>query len=243
MSVVHPHMGAKGWRFEEYPGATYDEVNGADYMYEVYRLARADYTGIVQVPALWDKVRRTIVNNESSEIIRMFNSAFAAHTDEATDYYPRERRADIDDVNRLVYDNVNNGVYRCGFATTQSAYESAFSRLFDTLDGLERRLAGQRYLAGPEITEADWRLFVTLVRFDAVYYSHFKCNRQRIVDYPNLGNYLREVYQQPGVAETVGFDHIKRHYYTSHETINPNGIIPEGPAIDLTAPHDRERLA
>lgn len=192
---------------------------------------------------LWDKERRTIVNNESSEIIRMFNSAFASHTDEATDYNPRERRAEIDEVNRLICDNVNNGVNRCGFATMQRAYESAFARLFDTLDALERRLVRQRYLAGPEITEAEWRLFVTLVRFDAVYYSHFKRNRQRIIDYPNLGNYLRELYQQPGVAETVDFDHIKRHYYTSHETINPNGIIPEGPAIDLTAPHDRERLA
>jgi len=173
----------------------------------------------------------------------MFNSAFASHADEATDYYPGERRADIDEVNRLIYDNVNNRVYRCGFATTQRAYESAFARLFDTLDELGRRLARQRYLAGSEITEADWRLFVTLVRFDAVYYSHFKCNRRRIIDYLNLGNYLRELYQHPNVAETVDFDHIKRHYYTSHETINPNGIIPEGPALALTAPHDRERLA
>jgi glutathionyl-hydroquinone reductase len=241
MSVVHPYMGDKGWKFEAYPGATQDKANGSKYLYEVYKLARDDYTGIVQVPVLWDTKQGTIVNNESSEIIRMFNSAFEAYTDVCTDYYPENLRARIDDINQLVYTYVNNGVYRCGFATAQRAYEEAFDRLFETLDELEARLARQRYLVGSTPTEADWRLLPTLVRFDPVYYSHFKCNLRRIVDYPNLSNYLRDLYQHPGIAETVNFDHIKQHYYTSHPSINPNRLIPKGPALDLWAPHDRAR--
>jgi putative glutathione S-transferase len=242
MSVVHPHMGAKGWKFEPYPDATKDAVNGRHYLYEIYKLARPDYTGIVQVPVLWDKERKTIVNNESSEIIRMFNSAFEDYTEARTDYYPQHLRNAIDEVNQLVYANVNNGVYRCGFASTQQAYEEAFDRLFETLGELDACLARQRYLVRSTLTEADWRLFVTLVRFDPVYYSHFKCNLGRIIDYPYLANYMRDLYQHFGVAETINFDHIKRHYYTSHDAINPNRIIPKGPAMDLWAPHNRGRF-
>jgi putative glutathione S-transferase len=193
------------------------------------------------VPVLWDKQRNTIVNNESSEIIRMFNTVFAALTDDRTDYYPERLRSEIDAVNELVYECVNNGVYRCGFATTQAAYERAFARLFDALATIEERLSRQRYLAGDVITEADWRIFTTLIRFDAVYYGHFKCNLRRIDDYPNLSNYLRELYQVPGVAETVDIAHYKRHYYMSHESINPTRIVPVGPALDFTRPHDRGR--
>jgi glutathionyl-hydroquinone reductase len=242
LSVVHPHMGNKGWRFEDYPGTIPDQVNGSTYLYEVYKRARADYTGIVQVPVLWDKQRETIVNNESSEIIRMFNEAFTDCSDRDEDYYPARLRQAIDEINTLIYNNVNNGVYRCGFATSQPAYERAFDRLFHSLDELEQRLARQRYLVGSQLTEADWRLFPTLVRFDPVYYSHFKCNQRRIVDYANLLNYLCELYQVPGIAETVNLDQIKRHYYTSHGSINPNGIVPKGPAMDLMAAHDRARL-
>jgi putative glutathione S-transferase len=195
----------------------------------------------VTVPVLWDKNRRTIVNNESSEIIRMLNSAFDAFTDVHTDYYPAELRAEIDRINDIVYPDVNNGVYRAGFATTQAAYEEAARTLFATLDQLEERLSRQRYLVDRRITEADWRLFTTLVRFDAVYYSHFKCNVRRIADYPNLWNYLRELYQVPGVVDTVNLDHIKRHYYGSHRNVNPTGIVPIGPLIDFTLPHDRGR--
>jgi len=194
------------------------------------------------VPVLWDKKRRTIVNNESSEIIRMLNSAFDAFTDVRTDYYPLELRAEIDRINDIVYANVNNGVYRAGFATAQAAYEEAARALFATLDQLEERLSRQRYLVGRQITEADWRLFTTLIRFDAVYYSHFKCNLRRIVDYPNLWNYLRDLYQVPGVADTVSLDHIKRHYYGSHRNINPTGIVPIGPLLDFTLLHDRRRF-
>ena len=194
------------------------------------------------MPVLWDKETRTIVNNESPEIIRMLNSAFDAFTNERTDYYPAELRGEIDAINERVFENVNNGVYRCGFATTQEAYEEAFLDLFGTLDWLEERLSRQRYLAGAQITEADWRLFTTLVRFDAVYVGHFKCNLRRIADYPNLSNYLRELYQVPGVAETVNMDHIKRHYYMSMLHINPTGIVPLGPALDFEAKHDRGRF-
>jgi putative glutathione S-transferase len=242
VSVVHPHMGPEGWRFGGYPGATEDHVNGYSHLYQTYCRAQPDYTGIVTVPVLWDKQRQTIVSNESAEIIRMLNGAFGAVSAVATDYCPRELRAEIDTVNERVYARVNNGVYRCGFATTQGAYERAFDRLFETLDWLEQRLASQRYLVGGRITEADWRLFTTLVRFDAVYYSHFKCNLRRIADYPNLSNYLRDLYQQPGIAETVNMDHIKQHYYYSHESINPTRIVPKGPALDFAAPHDRGRL-
>jgi len=206
-------------------------------------LADPKYTGRVSVPVLWDKKRRTIVNNESSEIIRMFNSAFDAFTNNRTDYYPAELRAEIDRVNEIVYTMVNNGVYRTGFAVSQDAYEEAFRALFKTLDELERRLSRHRYLAGNRVTEADWRLFTTLIRFDAVYVGHFKCNLRRIADYPNLSNYLRDLYQVPGVAETVDIDQIKRHYYTSQRKVNPTGIVPLGPELDFTSPHNRVRLS
>ena len=195
------------------------------------------------MPVLWDKTRRTIVNNESSEIIRMLNSAFDAFTDVTADFYPPELRAEIDEVNAFVYRTINNGVYRAGFATTQAAYEEAFLALFGALDEIDLRLASQRYLVGGKITEADIRLFTTLVRFDAVYVGHFKCNLRRIADYPNLSNYLRDLYQVPGVASTVNMDHIKRHYYGSHRQINPTGIVPLGPALDFYAPHNRGRFA
>jgi putative glutathione S-transferase len=194
------------------------------------------------VPVLWDKKKETIVSNESAEIIRMFNSAFDAFTNDRTDYSPAALRGEIDSINERVFATVNNGVYRAGFATTQQAYEQAFHALFETLDMLEAKLSKQRYLVGNQMTESDWRLFTTLIRFDAVYYSHFKCNLRRIVDYPNLSNYLRELYQVPGVAETVSIPEIKRHYYGSHRGVNPTGIIPVGPALDFSAPHDRARL-
>jgi len=224
------------------PGATPDSVNGKSTLAEIYLLADPRYSGRVSVPVLWDKTQRTIVNNESAEIIRMLNSAFEAFTDVHTDYYPVPLRAEIDRINETVYANVNNGVYRAGFAGTQAAYEEAARAVFATLDELEAKLSRQRYLVGRQITEADWRLFTTLVRFDAVYYSHFKCNVRRIIDYPNLWNYLRDLYQVPGVAETVNLDHIKRHYYGSHRTINPTGIVPIGPLLDFTLPHDRSRF-
>jgi putative glutathione S-transferase len=209
----------------------------------VYTAAKPDYTGRVTVPVLWDRRSGTIVSNESSEIIRMFNREFDAFGDPKLDFYPEGLRGEIDAINKRVYQDVNNGVYRCGFATTQEAYREAFVALFSALDMLEERLGGQRYLAGSSITEADWRLFTTLVRFDAVYVGHFKCNLRRIADYPNLSNYLRDLYQVPGVAETVDFQHIKRHYYESHRTINPTGIVPMGPELDLFAPHGRETLS
>jgi glutathionyl-hydroquinone reductase len=242
LSVVEPLYGPHGWRFGTGAGTIPDSVNGAHELMEIYLRADPKYTGRVSVPVLWDKERRTIVNNESAEIIRMFNGAFGRFTNVRTDYYPQALREEIDRVNTLVYENVNNGVYRTGFATTQDAYEEAFRSVFAALDELEARLARQRYLAGREITEADWRLFPTLVRFDAVYYSHFKCNLRRIVDYPNLWSYLRDLYQQPGVAATVNMDHIKRHYYGSQRHVNPTGIVPLGPVLDFTAPHDRGRF-
>jgi len=236
LSVVAPVMSREGWVFDaEWP----DHLHGFHHMHQVYTRARPDYSGRVTVPVLWDKEGNTIVNNESSEIIRMFNSEFAEFTDDRTDYYPERLRSEIDAVNALVYECVNNGVYRCGFATTQSAYERAFDRLFTALDDLETRLSRQRYLAGDAITEADWRLFTTLIRFDAVYVGHFKCNLRRIDDYHNLSNYLRELYQVPGVAETVDIAQCKRHYYLSHENINPTRIVPVGPALDFSRPHDR----
>jgi putative glutathione S-transferase len=239
VTVVEPLMLAQGWELA--PGA--DPVNGARFLHEVYSRAKPDYTGRVTVPVLWDRHEGTIVNNESAEIIRMFNRAFDHLGARPGDYYPADLREDIDRVNTWVYDGVNNGVYRVGFATSQSAYDEAFDQLFTTLDGIEDRLGRQRYLAGDRLTEADWRLFTTLVRFDAVYVGHFKCNRQRLADFPNLWNYTRELYQHPGVAPTVHLDHIKAHYYGSHRTINPSGIIPKGPAIDFAAPHDREALS
>ena len=242
MSVLEPLYGPHGWRFGTSPGTVPDSVNGASELAEIYLRADPHYTGRVSVPALWDKERRTIVNNESAEIIRMLNGAFGRFTNVRTDYYPPALREEIDRVNALVYENVNNGVYRAGFATSQEAYEEAFRAVFRVLDELERRLSGQRYLVGSDITEADWRLFTTLVRFDAVYYSHFKCNLRRIIDYPNLGNYLRDLYQQGGVAATVDMDHIKRHYYGSQRHVNPTGIVPLGPQLDFLAPHDRGRF-
>jgi putative glutathione S-transferase len=242
VSVVDPHMAAEGWVFGDFPGATPDSVNGKTRLYEVYLVADPTYTGRVSVPTLWDKQRRTIVNNESSEIIRMLNTAFDAFTDRREDYYPEALRAEIDAVNARVYDTVNNGVYKAGFATAQAPYEEAARALFATLDDLEVRLSRQPWLAGQRQTEADWRLFTTLVRFDAVYFGHFKCNVRRIVDYPNLSNYLRALYQTESVRETVDFDHIKTHYYWSHPTVNPTRIVPIGPALDLDAPHDRGRF-
>ena len=239
VSVVHPLMPEESWVFAEYPGATKDHVNQAHFLYENYRLADPQFNGLVTVPVLWDKKKRTIVNNESSEIIRMLNSAFDDYAKSDIDYYPGSLRQDIDTINIMVYHDVNNGVYRCGFATTQDAYNLAFDRLFDALEELEARLALRRYLVGNQITEADWRLFTTLVRFDAVYYSHFKTNKKRLIDYPNLWSYTRELYQVPGVAQTVNMDHIKTHYYGSHRSINPTGIIPKGPEIDFMLPHGR----
>ncbi len=243
VSVVHPFMGEDGWTFgDDVPGATGDRVGSAGFLRDVYTRADAHYTGRVTVPVLWDGEKQTIVNNESAEIIRLLNSAFDGLGARPLDLYPEPLRAEIDAVNADVYAHINNGVYRCGFATTQRAYEAAFDALFDALDRIETRLERRRYLVGERITEADWRLFTTLVRFDAVYHGHFKCNRQRIADYRNLSNYLRELYQVPGIAETVRMDHIKAHYYRSHESINPTRIVPKGPALDLTAAHDRHRL-
>ena len=243
LSVVAPLYGKTGWEFDPAQGGTLDTANDRGTLAEIYLIADPHYTGRVSVPVLWDKKRRTIVNNESSEIIRILNSAFEAFTDVRTDYYPEALRDEIDCINDLVYPTVNNGVYRAGFATSQEAYEEAARGIFSTLDQLEELLSRQRYLAGKAITEADWRLFTTLVRFDAVYYSHFKCNLRRIVDYPNLWNYLRDLYQMPGIAATVSLDHIKRHYYGSQLKVNPTGIVPIGPLIDFTAPHDRGRFA
>jgi putative glutathione S-transferase len=242
MSVTSWHMGELGWTFDKAEGSSGDSVNGAERVSEIYLLANPKYTGRVSVPVLWDKKRRTIVSNESSEIIRMLNSAFDGLTNEHTDYYPAELRSEIGAVNDLVYPNINNGVYRAGFATTQAAYEEAFRNVFSALDDIERRLSRQRYVTGPRQTEADWRLFTTLVRFDAVYYSHFKCNLRRIADYDNLSAYLRDLYQVPGIAETVSIDHIKRHYYGSQRKVNPTGIVPLGPELDFSSPHDRDRF-
>ncbi|WP_126454987.1 glutathione S-transferase family protein [Sulfuriflexus mobilis] len=242
ISVVHPYMGKQGWTFAEYPGATADSENGFDYLHEVYALAEPDYSGIVTVPVLWDKQRKTIVNNESSEIIRMLNSAFDEWADTRVDLYPDELRDDIDTINAFIYDNINNGVYRTGFSTTQDSYEKNLERLFNALDKIEYHLKHQRYLVGEHITEADWRLFTTLLRFDPVYVGHFKCNLRRIMDYPNLSNYLRDLYQHPGIASTTNMEHIKVHYYTSHDSINPTGIVPKGPVLDYAAPHDRDRF-
>jgi putative glutathione S-transferase len=240
-----PGLRTQGWTFENdprYPDCTPDTVNGFHFMHEAYTATKKDYTGKVTVPTLWDKKQKCIVNNESSEIIRMLNSEFNAITGDKTDYYPPALRGEIDAINERVYHHVNNGVYRCGFAKTQAAYEEAFDGLFATLDELEERLGGQRYLVGRQITEADWRLFPTLVRFDVAYFSLFKCNKKRIADYPNLSNYMRELYQVPGVAATV----TPRYYVINYHSIarlNPLGIIPKGTPIDLQQPHDRARLA
>jgi putative glutathione S-transferase len=242
VSVVDHYMGAEGWTFLERDGSTGDHLFGYEFLREIYTRADPRYTGRVTVPVLWDKTRDTIVSNESSEIIRMLNTAFDEFGDASLDFCPEHLREEIDEINAFVYPNVNNGVYRAGFATTQEAYLEAFDQLFDALDRIEERLSRQRYLTGNQLTEADWRLFTTLIRFDPVYVGHFKCNRQRIADYPNLSNYVRDLYQVPGVAPTVNLLHIKSHYYGSHKTINPTGIIPAGPVLDYAAPHDRSRF-
>jgi len=239
LSVVHWYMAENGWTFADGPGVIPDSVNGAEFAHQIYTKAKPDYSGRVTVPILWDKKTNSIVSNESSEIIRMFNSAFDSIGAKAGDYYPAHLRTEIDSLNTRIYSNVNNGVYKAGFATTQAAYEEAVLPLFETLDWLDEKLGQQRYLTGASITEADWRLFTTLVRFDPVYVGHFKCNIRRIADYANLSGYLRDLFQQPGIAETVHMDHIKNHYYASHETINPSRVVPVGPEMDLTAPHNR----
>ncbi len=243
VSVVHPFMDNSGWDFKDnFPDATGDTLYGFSRMHEIYTKAQPDYSGIITVPVLWDKKLETIVNNESSEIIRILNSSFNHLIDEdarALDFYPEDKRADIDSINEKVYENINNGVYRTGFASTQASYEKAYNRLFNSLDEMEEILSQQRYLTGSKITEADWRLFVTLIRFDAVYVGHFKCNKKRIADYPNLYNFMLELYQWPGVADTTYLDHIKYHYYYSHEMINPNKIVPLGPEQDLFQKHNR----
>src|SRR5690554_1076244 len=239
VSVVNPYMGQHGWTFEPAPGVIADPVDDARYLFEVYLRASREYTGRVTVPVLWDLKSNTIVNNESAEIIRMLNSAFDGVGAAQGDYAPAELLPQIDAINAEVYDAINNGVYKVGFATQQEVYEQEVETLFSYLDKLEARLARQRYLVGDRITEADWRLFTTLIRFDSVYHGHFKCNLKRLVDYPNLWSYTRELYQWPGVAQTVNFDHIKQHYYRSHKSINPNGIVPLGPVLDLQRPSDR----
>lgn len=238
VTVVHPHMLEHGWQFDE-PESNY----GFQYAHQLYSKANPEYSGRVTVPILWDKKEQTIVCNESAEIIRIFNSAFNELTGNQDDYYPEALRPEIDEINAFVYPNINNGVYRCGFATKQEAYEEAFDSLFSALDRVESILDEHRYLVGNTLTEADWRLFTTLIRFDAVYVDHFKCNLRRIADYPNLSNFIRDLYQHPGVAETVNMDHIKRHYYYSHESINPTRIVPKGPKQDFDAPHDRDRFS
>lgn len=238
VTIVKPEMLEHGWELAD-DGDT-GPIPYIRCLHQVYTTAEPNYSGRVTVPVLWDKQTNSIVNNESSEIIRMMNTAFNAFTEVKTDYYPPELRGAIDEVNALVYDNINNGVYKCGFATTQVAYEKAWHALFQALDEVEQRLQQQSYLAGPEITEADWRLFTTLIRFDSVYFGHFKCNRQQIEQFPMLSNYLRELFQYPGVAETVDFSHIKTHYYYSHETINPTRVVPLGPDIDYLRPHNRQ---
>jgi putative glutathione S-transferase len=236
VSVVHWHMGEQGWTFMAGPGCTGDELYGADFLHQIYTRADPHYSGRVTVPVLWDKQRQTIVNNESAEIIRMLNGAFDGIGAIPGDYWPEALRGEIEAVNTRVYETVNNGVYRAGFATTQAAYEEAVTALFQSLDWLEQRLASDRFLIGDRLTEADWRLFTTLLRFDAVYVGHFKCNLRRLVDYPRLWEYARRLFQTPGIAGTVDFHHIKHHYYGSHGTINPTGIVPHGPLVDWQAP-------
>lgn len=242
LSAVHWLMREGGWSFREGPGVIADPMHGAEFLHQVYTAAKVDYTGRVTVPVIWDKQKQTIVSNESAEIIRMLNSAFDGVGAAEGDYYPKPLREEIDAVNARVYEAVNNGVYKAGFATSQSAYQEAAEELFAALDWLETRLSTNRYLIGDRLTEADWRLFTTLLRFDPVYVGHFKCNLRRIADYPALSGYLRELYQHPGVRETVNLTHIKRHYYESHAGVNPTGIVPIGPALDLDAPHGREAL-
>lgn len=239
VSIVSTDMLENGWEFDKETGSSGDDINNFKFMHQVYTASEAKYTGRVTVPVLWDKEKNCIVNNESAEIIRMFNSAFNGITDNHDDYYPVDLHTEIDEINDYIYANINNGVYRCGFATSQEAYDKAYQCLSTALDKVENILADNRYLVGDKITEADWRLFTTLIRFDSVYHGHFKCNKQRLEDYPNIAEYIRELYQWPKIKETVNFAHIKRHYYYSHTTINPTQIIPTGPEIDYDRPHKR----
>ncbi|HEM5315489.1 TPA: glutathione S-transferase family protein [Streptococcus suis] len=234
LSVVHPLMLENGWTFEDGPGVIKDNLFNSDYLYQVYLKADPHYSGRVTVPVLWDKETNTIVSNESAEIMRMFNSAFNDITGNYDDYYPANLQAEIDAMNDFVYPNINNGVYKAGFSTSQAVYEKEVKNLFATLDKLEEHLADKDYLVGNQLTEADIRLFTTLVRFDPVYFGHFKCNIRALVDYPNLWDYTKRIYNHSGIAETVDFDHIKQHYYGSHKTINPTGIVPIGPDLDWT---------
>jgi len=242
VSVVHWYMVENGWTFDAAEGVVPDTVNDAQLLHEIYTKAVSDFSGRVTVPVLWDKKNKTIVSNESSEIIRMFNSEFDKFGATDADYYPEGLRQEIDVFNDRVYSTLNNGVYRCGFATTQEVYEEVLIPLFDTLDWLEDTLSLKRYLTGSQITEADWRLFTTLIRFDPVYVGHFKCNIRRIIDYPNLWNYLLDLYQHPGIADTVNMQHIKNHYYASHETINPSRIVPKGPKLNYNQTHNRKKM-
>jgi putative glutathione S-transferase len=242
MSIVAPRRSDQGWVFDHGSERYRDGLHGYASLHQIYALARRDYSGRVTVPVLWDKERRTIVNNESAEIIRMLNSAFDAFGEASLDFYPEALRAEIDALNERIYSTVNNGVYRAGFATTQAAYEDAFEALFATLEALEQRLGRNRYLAGERLTEADWRLFPTLVRFDVAYHGAFKCNLRRLVDYPNLWGYTRELYQMPGIADTVDLEIYKRGYYSKSALRNPTGIVPKGPEIDFTAPHGRHAV-
>jgi putative glutathione S-transferase len=242
VSVVAWLMGEHGWTFDKSHGSSGDALGQLEFLHQLYTRDTPTFTGRVTVPVLWNTERQRIVSNESAEIIRMFNSAFDGLTGNTLDFYPTALRSRIDALNEAIYPAVNNGVYRAGFATRQGAYEKAFDEVFAELDRLEALLGEQRYLAGSELTEADIRLFTTIVRFDAVYHGHFKCNLRRIVDYPNLSNWLRELYQWPGVAQTVNIEHIQHHYYVSHTTINPNGIVPKGPLQSFDAPHDRDRF-
>lgn len=243
MTVVDPIRDERGWAFHEGPGHSRDPVNGFQFLSEAYTATDPQYTGRVTVPVLWDRVTKRIVTNSDDDLMRMFNSAFNRFTDSRLDLYPETLKKEIDELNAFLYENVNDGVYRAGFATSQSVYENAVRRLFGALDQLNARLKDRRYLLGSQFVESDWRLFVTLVRFDTVYHGHFKCNIRRIIDYPNLFGYLKDLYQTGGIAETVNFDHIKRHYYITHDDINPTRIVPLGPDQDLTTPHGRERLS
>ena len=242
MTVVDPIRDERGWAFRDGPGHSSDPVNGFRFLSEAYRATDPGYRGRVTVPVLWDTVTKRIVSNSDDDLMRMFNGEFDRYTESRLDLYPERLRRDIDEWNEALYEQVNNGVYRAGFATSQAVYEKAVRRLFETLDRLEQRLSDRRYLFGSEPTETDWRLFVTLVRFDAVYHGHFKCNLRRIVDFPQLFGYLKDLYQTDGIAETVNFDHIKRHYYVTHDDINPTRIVPVGPLQDLSTPHGRSSL-
>ncbi|WP_160063982.1 glutathione S-transferase family protein [Psychromonas sp. L1A2] len=243
ISVVNSLMAEEGWTFKPGVGVIADSVNDVLFAHQLYTLADPAYSGRVTVPILWDKQQQTIVSNESADIIRMFNSAFDGIGASEGDYYPEHAQDAINEVNDWIYRDINNGVYRAGFATTQAAYEDAVNTVFEALDKVELRLSTQRYLLGKQLTEADWRLFTTLIRFDAAYVGHFKCNKKRIADYPSLSNYVRDLYQHEGIASTVDIDYIKAHYYGSHDTINPTRIIPVGPEVDFMQAHDRSRLA